>query len=181
MDQLGLHLTSPSFPENGIPDFLFSEGGGMPKDTEYSLLVPMHLNFTVASLRIGYRDYPLPLLNIPRHSRGLPSFEFNTDLVIAEEMGTDRSVERINCAIVKENTGIYGASPLSIAVPKTIMPVKTYANPTVKVTTDEVTDFTWGVSYGPVTQDFMRVIDTLSHAPRDTSPPIGFWDKVILL
>lgn len=181
MDQLGLHLTSPSFPENGIPDFLFSEGGGMPKDTEYSLLVPMHLNFTVASLRIGYRDYPLPLLNIPPHSRGLPSFEFNTDLVIAEEMGTDRSVERINCAIVKENTGIYGASPLSIAVPKTIMPVKTYANPTVKVTTDEVTDFTWGVSYGPVTQDFMRVIDTLSHAPRDTSPPIGFWDKVILL
>ena len=24
----------------------------------------------------------------------------------------------------------------------------------------------------------MRVIDTLSHAPRDSSPPIGFWDKV---
>ncbi|OBZ70457.1 hypothetical protein A0H81_09961 [Grifola frondosa] len=27
----------------------------------------------------------------------------------------------------------------------------------------------------------MRIIDTLSHAPRDSSPPIGFWDKLRLV
>ena len=96
----------------------------------------------------------------------------------AEEMGGERSVDWIKSVVLKENYGIYGASPLSISVPKTIMPVKSYARPRIRVLTDDVTDFAWGVSYGSATQDLMRVIDTLSHATKDQSPPIGFWDKV---
>ena len=76
---------------------------------------------------------------------------------------------------------MYGASRLAVHIPKTIMPVKSYARPTICVMTDGITDFSWGVSYGPATQDLMRVIDTLSHAPRDSSPAIGFWDKVLTL
>lgn len=178
-DDLNLRLSGPSFSLDQLPEFLFKEGGGMPIDMEYSLLVPLHLRFSASSLGITCREYPLPLLHIPAHSdKAQAGLTFDSDIVIAEEMGTDNSVEWVDCAVVRPHRGIHGASPLFVAVPKTIMPVKTYANPTIRVTTDNVTDFAWGVSYGPVIQDIMRVVDTLSHAPRDSSPPIGFWDKV---
>ena len=180
-DDLNLKLGGPSFTIEGLPEYLHREGGGMPKDMEYSLLIPMHLNFSVSALTISCREYPLPMLNIPAHSdKSLPGLIFDSDVVIAEEMGTEESVEWIDCAIVRAHRGLHGALPLCIAVPKTIMPVKTYANPLIRVITDEVSDFAWGVSYGPATQDIMRVVDTLSHAPRDSSPPVGFWDKVSL-
>ncbi|THH02741.1 hypothetical protein EW026_g149 [Hermanssonia centrifuga] len=181
-DALSLHITGPSFPSSNLPDFLFNEGGGLPRDTQYSLLIPMHLTFAVASLRATCREYPLPLLNIPASSqKEISGLEFDSDVVIAEEMGTAHSVEWIDCAIVKAHTGVHGAPPLCVAVPKTLNPVKSYANPIIRVRTDDVTDFAWGVSYGPITQDLMRVVDTLSHAPRDDSPPIGFWDKLRLV
>jgi hypothetical protein len=178
-EDLLLYLKGPSFPPTELSSFLFREGGGLPKDTQYSLLVPLHLTFSASSLRVDCREYPLPMVNIPPHSnRQTPGLVFDSDIVIAEEMGTEDSVEWIDCAIVKPHAGVHGAKPLYVAIPKTIMPVKTYANPIIRVKTDDVTDLGWGVSYQPVTQDIMRVVDTLSHAPRDSSPPIGFWDKV---
>lgn len=182
LNQLSLSITPPSFPYTAIPDFLYEAGQGLPRDTTFSLLVPMHIHFTVTSLRLTFREYPLPLLHIPPDSKGLHAgLDFDSDVVIAEEMGTDNSVEWVSCEIVKPDSGMYGASRLAVRIPKTIMPVKSYARPTIRVMTDGVTDFSWGVSYGPATQDLMRVIDTLSHAPRDSSPAIGFWDKVLTL
>lgn len=179
LEHLSLRLSGPSFPLATLPDFLFNEGEGLPRSTEYSLLVPMHLNFSVSSLRVAYREYPLPLLNIPAHSdEDRYSLEFDSDVVIAEEMGTPQSVYWVDCVVLSRDFGLHGTAPMSIPVPKTIMPVKSYAKPMIRVTTDKVSDFGWGGSYGPATQDFMRVMDTLSHAPRDSSPPIGFWDKV---
>lgn len=178
-NQLSLGITPPSFPHSSIPDYLYEVGYGLPRDTQFSLLVPLHINFTVSSLRLAFRSYPLPLLHIPSHSSGkIPALVFDTDLIIAEEMGTDSSVEWVPCEIVKEHSGMHGAAPISVNIPKTMMPVKTYARPTVLVKTDGITDFSWGVGYQPATQDLMRVIDMLSHAPRDSSPAIGFWDKV---
>ncbi len=180
-NQLSLSITPPSFPYAAIPDFLHEAGQGLPRDTAFSLLVPMHIHFTVASLRLTFREYPLPLLHIPPDSKSLHAgLEFDSDVVIAEEMGTDKSVEWVPCQIVKADSGMHGASRLSVRIPKTLMPVKSYARPTIRVMTDGITDFSWGVSYGFATQELMRVIDTLSHAPRDSSPAIGFWDKVIL-
>lgn len=180
-DQLSLSISPPSFPYDAIPDFLHEAGQGLPRDTQYSLLVPLHVHFTVSSLRLGFREYPLPLLHIPPPSKDSQSaLDFDSDIVVAEEMGTDQSVEWVPCEIVKAHSGIHGAAQLVVQIPKTIMPVKSYARPTIRVMTDRVTDFSWGVSYGAATQDLMRVIDTLSHAPRDPSPAIGFWDKVCI-
>ncbi|KAI0719613.1 golgi-body localization protein domain-containing protein [Cerioporus squamosus] len=181
-NQLSLSITPPSFPYTAIPDFLHEAGQGLPRDTTFSLLVPMHIHFTVASLRLTFREYPLPLLHIPPDSKGLyAGLDFDSDVVVAEEMGTDKSVEWVPCEIVKADSGMHGASRLSVRIPKTIMPVKSYARPTIRVMTDGITDFSWGVSYGFATQELMRVIDTLSHAPRDSSPAIGFWDKLRLV
>lgn len=144
-------------------------------ETRFSLLVPMHVNFTLSSLRISMRDYPLPLIDIPSRDDNVASFEFNSGVVIAEEMGTASSVDWISCPIVyPEST----SAPFSIKVPKTIMPVKTYADAQIDISTSGVTCFSWGVSYGPATNDLMRVFDTLSSSSRDSSPVLGFWDKV---
>ncbi|KAF7292415.1 hypothetical protein HMN09_01225600 [Mycena chlorophos] len=179
---LSLNISPPSFSLDKLPQFLHEQGNGMPLDTEYSLLVPMHLNFGLSSLRVALRDYPLPLVYIPaREDRTLFVWDFDSDLVVAEEMGTDLSVDWVHCPIVSSDYGLPGAAPFSLTVPKTIMPVKSYANPSIKVTASAPTVFTWGVSYQPATQDLMRVVESLTSAPRDASPAMGFWDKMRLV
>ena len=174
-----LQLSQPSFPLEQLPDFLHVHGHGIPKDTSYSLLIPVRLGFSLTSLRVTLRDYPLPLLHIPFHSKNkeLPVLSFISDLVIAEDLGSSQSVEWIPCSIGRVHGGFAQSSPLVVDLPKTIMPVKTYANPTVHVTTDGVTSFGWGVSYSATTQDLVRVLESLTSEPRDPSPCLGFWDK----
>lgn len=178
-----LQLSQPSFPTEQLPDFLYVQGQGVPKDTFYTLLLPMHLDISLRSLQVTLRDYPLPLLHIPFHSEGkdLPVLRFISDLVIAEDMGPSQSVEWIPCTIGGAQGGFVPSSPLIIEIPKTIMPVKTYANPTVKVMTDGVTIFGWGASYSATTQDLVRILESLTSETRDPSPSIGFWDKLRLI
>ncbi|KAF9464454.1 golgi-body localization protein domain-containing protein [Collybia nuda] len=179
---LSLVAQPPSFPTEQLADFLYDRGNGLPRDSEFSLLVPMHLNFTLSSLHITLRDYPLPLFSIPPHrDSSVAALEFDTDIVIAEEMGTDSSVDWIDCPILGPNHGVHGSSQLTISVPKTIMPVKSYANPVLDITASSITTLSWGVSYTPATQDLMRIIETLSSTTRDPSPAIGFWDKLRLI
>ncbi|PFH52812.1 hypothetical protein AMATHDRAFT_139321 [Amanita thiersii Skay4041] len=178
---LDLKLSPPSFALEDLPNFLHVQGG-LPLGTEYSLLIPMHLQFTLSAVHATLRDYPLPLFSIPApRKENSIAWKFETDLVFAEEMGTNKSVDWIECPLILPNQGAQGVLPLSITVPKTIMPVKSYANATIQVSTDQTTAFSWGVSYGPAIQDLMRIIDTLSSSSRDDSPSVGFWDKLRLI
>jgi len=177
-----LRLSQPSFPLETLPDFLHAQGQGVPKETSYTLLIPVHLAFSLTSLQVSLRDYPLPLLHIPFHSENteLPVLRFSSDLVIAEDMGPSQSVEWIPCSIGGIQGGFAQSKPLVVDLPKTIMPVKTYANPVVHVMTNGVTGFGWGASYSAATQDVVRVLESLTSEPRDPSPSIGFWDKACL-
>ncbi|KAG6873749.1 hypothetical protein C0995_011568 [Termitomyces sp. Mi166 len=177
-----LNVQRPSFPTESLPDFLFEQGGGLPRDTQFSLLVPLRLKFTLGSLYITLRDYPLPLFSIPAtKDHTTPAWEFDTDLVVAEEMGSELSVDWFDCVILERHHGAREASAFSISIPKTIMPVKTYANPVVHVNTTNTTILSWSVSYAPAIQDLMKVIENLTTAPRDSSPGVGFWDKMRLI
>ena len=162
-----------------LPDFLFDIGSGQPRDSEYTLLVPLNIDVAVTSITTTLRDYPLPLFAV----KGQPGTEataltFRTDLVIAEQMGPVQSVEWWDCVVVQEDFGVRGASKFNFSIPKTIMPVKTFASPEVEATTRETTEICWGICYGYTIQDVMRILETLSSAPRDPSPSVGFWDKV---
>ncbi|KAG9218974.1 hypothetical protein CCMSSC00406_0001384 [Pleurotus cornucopiae] len=182
LNGLSLSIAPPKFPITSLPDFLHDNGAGLPRDTLFYLLVPMHLLLRLTTLRIWLRDYPLPLVDICNLvSEKEPAFTFESDLVIAEETGTSASVEWVDCPVIERNQGIEGAAPLSVSVPKTLMPVKTYANPDIHVSTANVATFSWAVSYGPVLQDVTRIIDTISSPPRDSSPALGFWDKLRLI
>ena len=176
---LSLTISPPSFGIDLLPDVMHELGSGLPRHTKFSLLVPLHIHFTLSSLQLSLRDYPLPLLRVPARGNSREvSWTFNTDLIIGEEMGSQLSVDWIDCPIIQPRQALHGEVPFSIAVPKTIMPVKTYAAPTIEVTTSGPTILSWAVSYGPAIQDMMRVVDTLSSSPRDSSPALGFWDKV---
>ncbi|KAJ1308412.1 hypothetical protein OPQ81_004117 [Rhizoctonia solani] len=129
---------------------------------------------------VTLRDYPLPLLHVRPNPDQTPSWTATADLVIAEEIGPNDSVEWIPTTIVPQGLGVPEQVGFSILIPKTGMPVKTYASPEVQVTSPYATDISWGVSYQPCVADVMRIVDSLSHPSRDPSSPLGFWDKMRL-
>jgi hypothetical protein len=176
---LCLIISPPSFDVEQLSDNLYKFGKGLPRDTNFSLLVPLHIHFTLSSLRTTLRDYPLPLIFIPAQAKPqATSVTFDTDLIIAEEMGTEKSVEWIECPIIDTYNALHGGSLFSLSIPKTIMPVKTYAAPMVQISTPNPTILSWAVSYMPAIQDLMRIVDTITTPTRDPSPAVGFWDKV---
>ncbi|KDQ20607.1 hypothetical protein BOTBODRAFT_124283 [Botryobasidium botryosum FD-172 SS1] len=178
---VALSISESSFGPAGLRTFLHDLGDGLPHDTQFTLLIPLHISWFTKSARISLRDYPLPLFNVPPHpNKTKHAWEFKSDVVLAEEMGPPSSVFWQRCTIVPAESDIPTSKAFSFAVPRTIMPVKSYANPEVFVHSPGITDLSWGVSYMPATQDLMRVVETLSHPPRDSSPSIGFWDKMRL-
>ena len=184
---LHLAITKPSFPLDQLPEYLHKVGKGLPKDTRFTLLIPLHISWQMEEFRVQLRDYPLPLLHIPPVDRGRPGHElsppawsFETDLVIGEELASADSTRRVPTEIVPAHAA-HGKGPLySIVVPRSAMPVKTYAEPVIKVRTPYATRIGWGNSIQPAIQDVAKVIDTLSKPSPDPSDRIGFWDKLRL-
>src|SRR5205814_264377 len=86
-----LHFTidKPTFPMEELADFLNKVGKGMPRDMEYGLLVPMHVQIDMGEARVSLRDYPLPLLHVPALKPGqssrLSALSVKTNFVVAEE------------------------------------------------------------------------------------------------
>ncbi|KAG8856771.1 hypothetical protein FRB96_006274 [Tulasnella sp. 330] len=174
---LQIAITKPHLGGDTLQDFLH-DLGGLPHDTQFGLLIPFHLKWTMNAFRTTLRDYPIPLLNIPESPS---AWLWKSNLVIAEEDANDENVDWIHCSVSPPPASRSEALPMSFSIPKTIMPVKTYAEPLIHVSSKDITDFSWGVSYGPAIQEVMQVLDGLSAAPRDKSPPIGFWDKLRLI
>ncbi|TFK23245.1 hypothetical protein FA15DRAFT_705606 [Coprinopsis marcescibilis] len=183
LENLNLMIGGPAFPLDELSTFLHAQGNGIPEDTQYSLLIPLHIHFTLSALKVTLRDYPIPLLHILPHEAGSDkiAFTFDTDLVVAEEMGTEASVEWFECHIIDPSNALDNESPWSLSIPKTIMPVKTYASPSINVDSPFPTIIGWGVSSGPAMQDVMRVVETMTSPPQDPSPVMGFWDKMRLI
>lgn len=182
LHNLNMSLSQPSFPLNDLPTWLHKQGSGLPQETQFSLLVPLHLHFSLSGIRATLRDYPIPLIDILPHDDGKTTvWTFDTDLAIAEEMGTEDSVLWFECDVIDQQDALHGEALWSLMIPKTIMPVKTYANASINVDSPYPTILAWGVSYGPTIQDVMRIVETLTSPPQDPSPVMGFWDKLRLV
>lgn len=172
-------ISRPHFHDDKLVDFLYDLGDGLPRYTQFSLLIPLHLNFAIGATCVTLRDYPLPVLNILQDSPDSPTaWVVDGDFVIAEEIGTVSAVAWKDCIVVPAGSGVSGSAEMVLSVPKTTMPVKTYTSLTANVVTEQVTEFCWAVSYAPAIQDVMRILDTISTPPPDPSPALGFWDKV---
>jgi hypothetical protein len=56
ISDLHFMIDKPTFPMKDLPDFLHKIGKGMPKDTQYSLLVPMHVSITMGEAKVTLRN-----------------------------------------------------------------------------------------------------------------------------
>ncbi|KAI0541464.1 mitochondrial protein from FMP27-domain-containing protein [Xylaria digitata] len=184
--ELHVLIDKPSFPLQKLPDFLHQVGKGMPKDMQYSLLVPMNIQITMGEAKVTLRDYPLPLLHVPAlrpsQSSKLPALSLKTDFVIAEEFRGHESSRKIRVQITPPNNpepGLPNGS-FAIDVRRTIGPVKSYSDMHVDLNTANPTRITWGPSYQPAIQDMMMVIESFTKPQLDPSERVGFWDKIRL-
>ena len=186
ISDLHMIFDKPSFPVEEYPEFLFRTGKGLPKDTKYSLLIPLHVQIDMGEARMTLRDYPLPILHIPAIRPGqsprLPSWSLKTDFVIAEEFRGAVSTKRVNVEIVPpENLeNPVSKDGFSLVVLRTVSPVKTYSDVNVAINTSGPTTISWGTSLQPAIQDMMMVIEAFSKPQVDPSDRVGFWDKIRL-
>ena len=184
---LHLMVDKPSFPLRELPDFLHRVGKGMPKDMQYTLLVPMNLQIEMGEARMTLRDYPLPLLEVPGLRSGqssrLPALSLKTDFVIAEEFRGPDTTRRVRVQIVPPKRGAPIGShegSFAIDVRRTIGAVKSYSDMYIDINTADPTRITWGPSYQPAIQDMMMAIESFTKPQLDPSDKVGFWDKIRL-
>ncbi|KAM5377986.1 hypothetical protein ACJZ2D_004732 [Fusarium nematophilum] len=184
-----LHFTidKPSFPMKDLPDFLHKVGKGMPRDMQYSLLVPMHVTIAMGEAKVTLRDYPLPFLHIPPMKYGqsakIQAVSLKSNFVIAEEFRGVESTRRVRVNVIPPRSSLPGASnegSFAIEVRRTIGPVKSYSDVYMDVNSALPTRITWGPCYQPAVQDMMMVIESFTKPQFDPSERVGFWDKLRL-
>ncbi|KAE8353123.1 mitochondrial protein from FMP27-domain-containing protein [Aspergillus coremiiformis] len=186
ISDINLVIDKPSFPLEDYPTFLHRIGKGMPMSTQYALLIPMSFQLDMGEARVNLRDYPLDLLHIPALRPGqsprLPSWSLRTNFVIAEEYRDHKSARQVQVELVPPSELPDGSKgpPFEMSVWRSVSPVKTYSDPTIEINTSLPTSISWGMSYQPVIQDMMKIIEGFTKPEIDPSDRVGFWDKVRL-
>ncbi|KAL2864526.1 FMP27 family protein [Aspergillus lucknowensis] len=186
ISDVNLTIDKPMFPLEEFPYFLHDIGKGMPMSTEYALLIPMSIQLDMGEARVNLRDYPLDLLHIPALRPGqsprLPSWSLRTNFVIAEEYRNHKSSRQVKVELVPASELPDGTtSPsFSLNVWRSVSPVKTYSDPVIEINTNLPTSISWGMSYQPVIQDMMKIIEGFTKIEIDPSERVGFWDKIRL-
>ncbi|KAJ4376167.1 Protein SABRE [Neocucurbitaria cava] len=186
ISDLDIVIDKPSFPISEYPRFLHRVGKGMPLDTQYALLIPMHVQIQMGEAKVQLRDYPLPLLHFPAigniQSSRLPSVSMKTDFVIAEEFRDIESSRVSRVVVVPEERTKSGelTGGFAVDVRRTVAPVKTYSDMAIDINSAYPTRITWGTSYQPAIQDMMQIIENFTKPAIDPSERVGFWDKIRL-
>ncbi|KAJ5102127.1 hypothetical protein NUU61_004349 [Penicillium alfredii] len=186
ISDVNLVIDKPSFPIDEFPKYLNRIGKGMPMSMKYGLLVPMSFNLEMGEARVNLRDYPLDLLHIPALRPGqsprMPSWSLRTNFVIAEEFRNHESARQVEVELVPSTELPDGSwsDPFKVKVWRSVTPVKTYSDPVFEINTSLPTSISWGVSYQPVIQDMMKIIEGFTKPEIDPSDRVGFWDKIRL-
>ncbi|KAJ5648160.1 hypothetical protein N7490_004532 [Penicillium lividum] len=186
ISDVNLVIDKPSFPIDDFPKFLHRVGKGMPMSMKYGLLIPMSFNLEMGEARVNLRDYPLDLLHIPALRPGqsprLPSWSLRTNFVIAEEYRDHESARQVEVELIPSASAADGSriDPFHMKVWRSVSPVKTYSDPVIEINTSLPTSISWGVSYQPVIQDMMKIIEGFTKPEIDPSDRVGFWDKIRL-
>lgn len=186
MSDLYVIIDKPLFPLSSLPDFMHDVGKGLPKNTKFGLLIPMHLSLEMGETRMALRDYPLPLVHIPAiqppRTPRMASWSLKTNFVIAEEFRNFESTRDLKIMVIppEKMQADKNAHGFAVDVRRTVSPVKTYSDMKVEINTTRDTRFTWGSSYQPAIQDMMQTIEGFSKPQLDPSERVGFWDKIRL-
>lgn len=183
---LDLELAPPSFGIENIPKFIHDIGKGVPKKTEYSILIPLHIDLKLKELRCHLRDYPLPLVYMPAISKfqpsDLPGVRVHGDIVIGEaQIQSKREVREVFVPLVPGCQQFDEDDAYSLEVPKTLTAIKSFVDLDWELNSHSSTSVTWGTSYQPCIQQIMLNLDNFTKPPIDPSEKVGFWDKIRVL
>ncbi|PKY18101.1 hypothetical protein RhiirB3_490113, partial [Rhizophagus irregularis] len=178
-------LSTPSFPIEELPRYMSDIGKGLPLDTKFAVLVPMHLSAKLREAWVEVRDYPLPLAHIPStdslRGKNIYSFFLEGDLVVGEELRGAESIRRAVVDIVTPRHIKGDDSKYTILVPRTVSPVKLYSDLRVKIDSSRPTVCSWSISMQPAIQHFAKVFESFTKPNPDPSEAIGFWDKMRIM
>ncbi|KAL3230847.1 Protein FMP27, mitochondrial [Nakaseomyces bracarensis] len=183
IEGIDVDILTPKCGVQNIPDFLHKIGKGIPKDTEYSIMVPMYLDAKFSEIRWHLRDYPLPFIHmpplLPSQSRETTSIRIHGDFMVTEDMIYSQQelrtvfVPLVPSIIVENQDKFY-----SLLVPRTMTSIKLYTDLQFDLHSKDTLLVTWGGSYSPAIQQVMQCFDNFSKPPLDPSMKTGFWDKI---
>lgn len=183
IEDIDIDIFQPSFGMDKVAEFIYNVGKKVPRDTEYSILVPMYLDAKFQEIRWHLRDYPLPFIYIPRLDNSQlcerTSIKIHGDFVIGEDIiRSERELRTLFIplipSIVLENTDCY----YSLLIPRTITAMKVFTDLKLDFNSMQTTHVTWGGGYQPAIQQTMQCFDNFSKPPLDPSSKTGFWDKL---
>lgn len=172
--------------------FIQTIGGGVPLNTNFSVIVPFYLSIKAGQTWVKVRDYPLPLLYVPpllqtgveddvsistRRSRNQSrvSWTLEGNYALGDELGGSCGSRIIDIPIIP---GLGSSVGYTLSAVRTTSPVKFYSVVDYHILTPSMSTVCWSVSYSPAIQDIIRVLESLSAEQVDPSSRLGFWDKV---
>lgn len=182
VEKISLVLSAPLFPMNELIHYMHKMGKGLPLDTKFAFLVPMHLNCKLKEAWAEIRDYPLPLAHIPSadliNNEEKYSCNIEGHFVVGEELKGFESIRRIGVQIISQF--VFGKG-YDIVVPRTCSPVKLYSDLHISISSPRPTVVAWGIAIQPAIIDMARVFESFSKPNPDPSENTGFWDKIRLM
>ena len=178
--EMDLDLSSVEDLEK-VPEMIHSLGQGVPVDTRYSLLLPLFVKLHVLEVRMHLRDYPLPMLHIPR-SDDRKVLGMQGNFIISEAFITNKeNLRRMQVPLSKVLKDTKSEDFYSLCIDKSLSTVKLYSDMKFKILPSDPARFVWGQSYQFGIQQIMLNMDQFSKPPVDPSPKLGFWDKLRLI
>lgn len=179
--------TTHDTPEK-LHDYIHDIGKGQPKDTEYSILIPLYVDIKAhGGLKVEVRDYPLPIMHFPGLARSQDpnnnlALQIKGDLIITEQLMTlNRSIRRIFIPLRPMSGQISEKSSDVIEVHRTLTPIKTFTDMTFHVGSTIPTRVSWCMAYKAGFHGVGEAFHGFSKPPLDPSPSLGFWDKIRLV
>lgn len=187
MADLDILISSTQFSLDELPQYIHDVGQGVPLDTTYNLMLPTYIDMCVNELRIHLRDYPLPLLHLPRakdsQGRGR-ALMMKGHLVIGETLCLEKEHLRqmevqLRGPSEDSNDELHKYDHLTIN--KSLTSVKIFTDMDVQFDSNAPCRFVWGQAYQFGIQQVMLNFDSFSKPPVDPSNKLGFWDKLRML
>lgn len=169
--------------------FMYDVGKGQPKDTEYSILIPLYLNVKAhGGLKVEVRDYPLPVLHFPPLSRSQDAknncaLQIKGDIIITEQLVKGyESIRKLYVPLRPLPRDLrHKRGSDVIEVQRTLNPIKTFTTLQFKSESSLPTRVCWCMAYKAGFHSIGEAFSGFSKPPLDPSPVVGFWDKTRLV
>lgn len=170
-----LVLSAPSLPKKTVEETLNFMDYTTPSNLVYDELIARDIILKLADLEAKLRNYPFPLVSIPpTQSEMHHTWETKGLLVIVGQQFDPNSMR-------EEILDLAPLSVPSLTVTRSMNPVKIYLNSESLVRSSGILKVTYGPSIEPCLSDVIRIIGTFTKDTIDTSPPIGWWDKLRIM